>query len=175
MFNRKLQTAFAIIVAALLQVAIADHIIMDPPSDATGTPAAIIWIHGMQCKPEAYQKIASEVQKEAAFQGYKLWVGLPEFAFDAPEPILIGHYVTQTYDELKQHGFTGENVFMAAHSLGGVMTQLYVGGHDGNKTLSETVPIKGMMLMGSVLLRSHRNITSDGKTKFDFATPTLTL
>jgi len=129
----------------------------------------------MQCKPEAYKRIATEVQNVAATQGQKLWVGLPEFVFDAPEPILIGHYVSETLDELRKHGFTGDNIFMAAHSLGGVMTQLYVGGHDGNKTASAVPPIKGMMLMGSVLLRNQRTILPTGQTHFNFATPTLTL
>lgn len=91
----------------------------------------------MRCKPEAYKTIATEVQNVGATQGQKVWVGLPEFVFDAPEPVLIGHYVSETLEELKKHGFEGDNVFMAAHSLGGVMTQLYVGGHDGNKTISE--------------------------------------
>jgi len=55
---------------------------------------------------------------------------------------------------LKKEGFQGDNLFMAAHSLGGVMTQLYVGGHDGNKTLEAVPKVKGMILMGSVLLRN---------------------
>lgn len=37
----------------------ADSVILDPPSEAkSGKPIAIIWIHGMQCKPEAYKTIA---------------------------------------------------------------------------------------------------------------------
>ena len=44
---------------------------------------------------------------------------------------------------------------MAAHSLGGVMTQQYV----GNKG---AIDVKGMMLMGSVLLRKTRYITPTG-------------
>jgi hypothetical protein len=173
MFKRITETAFLVLLAVCHTV-LAGPIVLEPPSGTEGPPVAIIWIHGMQCKPEAYRKIAAEVQKAAADNHLKLWVGLPEFVFDAPEPILIGHYVSETFDELKKHGFTGDNVFMAAHSLGGVMTQLYVGGHDGNKT-SEAVPIKGMMLMGSVLLRNKRQINPDGTTHFNFTTPTLTL
>lgn len=67
---------------------------------------------------------------------------------------------------LKQHGFTGDNIFMAAHSLGGVMAQTY--NTDGGN-------VKGQILMGSVLLRNARNITDDGSTKFSYKTPTLTL
>ena len=83
----------------------------------------------MQCKPEAYQKPALEFQKAAAEQGYKAWVGVPEFVFDVPEPVLIDHYVTEMLAELKKKGFEGDNVFMASHSLGGVMTQKYTKEH----------------------------------------------
>jgi alpha-beta hydrolase superfamily lysophospholipase len=56
-------------------------------------------------------------------------VGLPEFLFDAPEPILIDHYVESTLKDLRAAGFTGDNIVMAAHSLGGVMSQRYAIGH----------------------------------------------
>ena len=64
-------------------------------------------------------------------------------------------------------GFRGDNIFIAAHSLGGVMAQKYVGSKAGE--------MKGMILMGSVLLRGARSITADGSTAFHSATPTLTL
>jgi len=53
-----------------------------------------------------------------------LWVGIPEFVFDVPEPLLIAHYVEDTLKQLKEkHSFPEDgNVFLAAHSLGGVMT-----------------------------------------------------
>jgi hypothetical protein len=69
-------------------------VIIEPT--AGNESVAIVWIHGMQCKPEHYEALAKEVQSQAAPAGYKLWVGIPEFAFDAPEPILIDHYVQDT-------------------------------------------------------------------------------
>ena len=137
--------------------ALAKALILDPPKGATGKPIAIVWIHGMQCKPEAYQKPALEFQKLAASKGYKAWIGLPEFLFDVPEPVLIDHYVTDMVSDLKKsHGFSGENIFMAAHSLGGVMTQIYTKDHSDL--------IKGQILMGSVLLRDKRSINGNGRT-----------
>ena len=54
--------------------------------------------------------------------GYKAWVGAPEFIFDVPEPFLIDHYVSDMIKELKEkHGFSGDKIYMASHSLGGVM------------------------------------------------------
>merc|ERR1719272_2127607 len=113
---------FSLLILSLLGSAMGEHIILDPPFGAKGTDVAIIWIHGMQCKPDAYRTIAKEVQEVAKAQGQRLWIGIPEFAFDVPEPVLIGHYVTETKEELEKHGFKGDNLFMAAHSLGGVMT-----------------------------------------------------
>lgn len=90
---------------------------------------------------------------------------MPEFVFDAPEPVLIDHYVTKTIDELKKRGFTGDDIFIAAHSLGGVMSQQFVKSHSDL--------VKGQILMGSTLLRDTHSITDEGKTLFDYSTPTL--
>mmetsp|Transcript_16542 Transcript_16542/g.28122 ORF Transcript_16542/g.28122 Transcript_16542/m.28122 type:complete len:96 (-) Transcript_16542:1385-1672(-) len=85
-----------IVVAALASMGVmADQVILDPPSTpASAKPIALIMVHGMQCKPEAYKTMAEEFQTIAASQGYKAWVGMPEFVFDVPEPVLIDHYVT---------------------------------------------------------------------------------
>ena len=64
-------------------------------------------------------------------------------------------------------GFSSDNVFIAGHSLGGVMAQNYAKG--------KTDSIKGQILMGSVLLRSNRKINEDGTTHVDYDIPTLTL
>ena len=60
--------------------------------------------------------------------GKRLWVGLPDFVLDTPEPILIDHYYDKTLADLRAAGFTGDNVFIAGHSLGGVMAQNYAKG-----------------------------------------------
>jgi esterase/lipase len=92
-----------------------------PPVTTTGTDVAIVWIHGMSCDNAAYQTLAAEVQKQGAVKGQKIWIGLPDFIFDAPSPILIDHYVTDALKELKKEGLTGTNILIAGHSLGGVM------------------------------------------------------
>ena len=147
--------------------ALAKSVILDPENTASGKPVAIVWIHGMKCEPEAYQKPAVEFQKAAEAQGYKAWVGIPEFAFDVPEPILIDHYVESTIADLRKQGFTGDNVFLAAHSLGGVMTQIY--------TKLKPHAAKGQILMGSVLNQDKRSINKQGETEINTSIPTLTL
>jgi pimeloyl-ACP methyl ester carboxylesterase len=106
----------------------------------------------MQCKSEAYKKPALQLQSLAAASGFKVWVGLPEFIFDAPEPLLIDHYISDTLSQLKSHGFTGNDIFMAAHSLGGVISQNYLKDHHDI--------FKGLILQGSALLRDKRLINN---------------
>lgn len=155
----------SVLLGLISTLARADTVIMDPPSDS-GEPIAIIMIHGMSCDPKTYEKLFTEVQTQAAQQGYKPYVAIPEFLFDAPEPVLIDHYVQSSIKTLQERGFTGENIFMAAHSLGGVMSQKYVKGR---------TDIKGQVLMGSVLLRDNRSITDQGESEFDYQVPTLTI
>ena len=71
-------------------------------------------------------------------------------------------------DKIKTSGFTGDNWFMAAHSLGGVMTQDWL--------KSNTDTFKGQILMSSVLLRDRRHIDeTEGTTVYDYTVPTLTI
>jgi len=73
-------------------------------------------------------------------------------------------------DEIKSSGFSGDNWFMAAHSLGGVMTQ------DWLKKSTEKDQFKGQILMSSVLLRDRRSIDeTEGTSNFDYSMPTLTI
>ena len=146
----------------------ADSVILPPSDTNAGTPIALVMVHGMQCKPEAYKKMLQEFQDVASKEGLKAWVGAPEFAFDVPEPVLIGSYVKDILKEMKEkHGYPGDQIYIAAHSLGGVMSQIYTKGKNDW--------IKGQILMGSVLLRDKRKINEDGETQFDYDVPTLTL
>jgi len=86
---------------------------------------------------------------------------------DTPEPLQSGSAFNSALSEIKKAGFTGDNVFLAGHSLGGVMAQQYAPSH--------TDVIKGLILEGSVLLRGTRKVHADGFTKFNLNLPTLTL
>ena len=92
---------------------------------------------------------------------------MPEFLFDVPEPVLIDHYVQETIDDMKKHGFSGDDLFLGAHSLGGVMSQQYVA--------SNQDMFKGLILTGSGLLNDTRKILDDGTTEFSIKTPSLTI
>lgn len=64
-------------------------------------------------------------------------------------------------------GFTGDNIMMAGHSLGGVFSQQYAN--------SNPDQIKGLILMGATIARTSHEINDDGTTHFNFAVPTLTM
>ena len=83
-------------------------------------------------------------------------------------PAQIGGHISNTVEKITSSGFTGDNWFLAGHSLGGVMTQDYLKNGD--------TQFKGQILMSSVLLRDRRSIQStDGTTLYDYTTPTLTI
>jgi len=162
-----MKSMFTAAALGLLNSVTAEYTIMPPPASAQGDDVAIVWIHGMDCDPTAYTTFASEIQTQGASSNQRIWVGLPEFLLDAPEPILIDSYVTKTIKKLQEAGFTGDNIMIAGHSLGGVMSQKYA--------TKNADTIKGQILMGSVLLRDYHSINEDGTTHFDFNVPTLTL
>ena len=56
---------------------------------------------------------------------------------------------------------------MGAHSLGGVMAQIYI--------KDKPDMFKGVVFTGSGLLANTRTILDDGTTEFSFKTPSLTL
>lgn len=75
---------------------------------------------------------------------------------------------------MQSAGFTGDNLFIAGHNLGGVMSQWYISGEGMFK--SPDVTFKGQMLLGSVMNRQYRSISKDdGSTVFDFPADTLTI
>ena len=158
---------FFVLAAVAATQAYANTLVLPPPATASGEQVGIVWIHGASCENQAYTALANEIQSQGAADGKQICVGLPEFILDTPEPILIDHYFDDALEKLREAGFTGDNVWIAGHSLGGVMAQNYAQKHAD--------VIKGQFLMGSVLQRSLRSINEDGTTHFDYPVPTLTL
>jgi alpha-beta hydrolase superfamily lysophospholipase len=96
-----------------------------------------------------------------------MYVGVSDFVFDVPDPMEIDGQV-KTFVE--KSGFSGDNLFIAGHGLGGVISQQYA---ESSKDLAKQ--IKGSILTGSVLLRDYHNLTMDGETYFTINKPTYTL
>ena len=57
-----MRSLFAAAAISVLKSVNADIIVMPPPAtEKSGDNVAIVWIHGMQCDPNAYTTFASEI------------------------------------------------------------------------------------------------------------------
>jgi len=149
---------------ALAGLSAAKLVTLDAVTDK-GTDIAIVWIQGAMCDNAAYADIAKSVQEEGAKNGQRIFVGLPSFIAGSPDPVSLPGKVSSTVEALRDLGFTGDNIVMAGHSLGGVMAQGY--------TESNTETIKAQVLMGSVLTREKHTINEDGTTQMNYGVPTM--
>jgi alpha-beta hydrolase superfamily lysophospholipase len=127
--------------------------IMTPPYSATGSEIAIVWVGGAHYDASDYMSIALAFQQAAAAQGLKAWVGIPQFTFDIPKPKLLDGSIQDSVKQLKAAGYTGDEWFLAAHSLGGFMAQDFL----TNGAIDSTL-FKAQALMGSVLDRKKVSI-----------------
>ena len=99
--------------------------------------------------------LAVALQQASNFQ---MWVGVPEFIDDTPEPAQFGSKVHSVERDMQKAGMNAKHSVLVAHSLGGVMTQIYASGkHDHD----------AIVLMGATILRKYRDK--------GFGVPVLTL
>ncbi len=149
----------AILATAILLLAstlcVCDDIVLKPVK--TGQPeVAIVYIQGAQIKPEQYIPTATAIQNSSA---YTLWIGIPDFLWDIPEPIVISGGIERILKSMRDAGMNTTTIFYAGHSLGGAVLQSYL--------FSNPSGASGQILMGSFIGRDHRNIT--------YPLPTLTI
>ena len=155
MVLNKVLTSLAVILFTATTTLAESVVLISPRPSAEGTPIAVVWIQGANYAAGQYTQIAQQFQLEAAAAGYKAWIGIPDFTFSTPNPLTIGNHIQTVMDKIESSGFTGDNWFLAAHSLGGVMTQDFL---VSGSTSPDASLFKGQMLMSSVLLRSRRSI-----------------
>ena len=118
---------------------------------------ALIVIQGAQIAPKQYAPLVAALQN---ISQYSLWVGIPDYHFDVPEPLEIGSGIDRILNSMKSMGMNESiPIFFAGHSLGGVILQDYL---QSRSTIS-----KGQILLGSFLLEKYRNVT--------YNVPTLTI
>jgi hypothetical protein len=116
-------------------------------------------IQGADIKPEQYIPLMKEVQSVSK-DSISLWVGIPEFVGDMA--FELDHGVNRILDQMKSAGMTTSTLFMAGHSLGGAMVQLWTADNAANVT--------AQILMGSFLTRVWKN-----DYVFSYPVPTLTI
>ena len=77
-------------------------------------------VHGANVNEANYKEIAGVIQKASPL---RLWVGIPSFALDTPNPVQIKAAVTNSVASIEKAGnwsVNARDVFVAGHSLGGV-------------------------------------------------------
>ena len=149
------QSVLCSILCLCVNVSIGDDVILKPLKQ--GQPqVGMVFIQGAQVKPEQYIPLATAIQNA---NNYSLWIGIPEFTFDIPEPIEISEEVERIIKSLQVAGMNTTSIFFASHSMGGIILQNYL--HDNPKMGFAQV------LLGSYILRKYRNET--------YPVPTLTI
>ena len=137
------------------------------PNDNATTELGIIFIQGEEIPIDKYCLVAEAIQKAAP--DLNIWVGIPKFIGNSPVPRETGLAIDQALRQMGKEGMSNtDNIFFAAHSVGGIAIQKYL------KSFPERA--KGQILMGSFLNQSHLSQLNDqGKTEIQYNVPTLTI
>lgn len=112
-------------VLALLNIVKAESFLIKPQDGVQGTEVGLIWVQGGGIKNQAYKSIAENFVADAGKNGIKAYVGIPDFFFDVPNPLQIDSHIDQIKKDMKAAGFKGDKFYLAAHSLGTVVSQMY--------------------------------------------------
>ena len=115
--------------------------LIPPMSTATGQDIGLVMIPGAQIAGEKYEDLTVEIQRQ--LPGARLWVGLTRgWLGSFPNPVEIAGALNDCVDKASSEGLSGP-VFMAGHSLGGIMLETYVKDHPDKAA--------GIILLGSYL------------------------
>ena len=136
--------------AALFGSAAADTTFFLKPLEGKtdGPELALVLIQGATCPTEGYRGLAEALQKASP---YKLWVGVPEFVLNTPEPAEYGFAFDGIIKRMKEAGMKADKTVIGAHSLGAVMSQIYL-----SSSLLGKGKADALVLMGATVLRSNR-------------------
>lgn len=133
---------------------------MQPRAGATGPAVAVIFIHGAQIPNTNYETLFSTMQNSTDLS---LWVGLPGFTFDIPNPIEIASSVKSALTMMYSAGMSQNTpIFYSGHSLGSVIVQDYL----VNNSIANAA---GQILTGGFLQRKYF------WPNFTYPVPTLTI
>ena len=134
-----------------------------PPAH-TGTPQALLFIQGANVPADEYTDLLKLVQSKTKSA---LWVGIPEFTMDIPNPAEMKEKFVRIKTELAKQ-VKVEKYFYAGHSLGGYMLSEFL------KTNSQDVT--AVVLLGSFLTREHNRLSwPGGEGIIDYPVAVLTV
>jgi len=115
--------------------------LLHPMSTATGEDIGFVIIPGAQIPGDRYQALGQEIQRQ--LPGARVWLGLTTgWLGNFPNPLEISGALDDCLELAFSDGLSGP-VFLAGHSLGGVMLETYI---KENPDKAE-----GIILLGSYL------------------------
>lgn len=108
-----------------LTLAASDLIVIKPLHGKTGVDKVLVVINGANVANTNYVDVAKAVQ---AASDLKLWVAIPSFVLNTPNPGQIGSKIKDGLSALEKAGFprtikADSDVVVAGHSLGGIFSQ----------------------------------------------------
>jgi hypothetical protein len=118
-----------------------DAYLLLPPVRDDGPETLLVIFPGAKLPPEDYVDLTRALQQITPL---KLWVGIARFAFDMPQPVQAGSRFDGIVAAARAQGFTPttyEQVFLAGHSLGGIIA----------KDTARNEHVGGLLLFGSYL------------------------
>merc|ERR1711962_351925 len=112
----------------LLHVSMAGRCLLEKPlPGVTGKEVGLIIVPGAHLPGESYLPLLREIQ--ASYPG-PLWIGsTAEWLGDMPTPIEVTQQIGSCLDAARSSGLSTDDVFMAGHSVGGVVLQSYIATH----------------------------------------------
>lgn len=135
------------------------HVIMKRPDDFTSREStrsddecAFILFPGCHLKPEAYEQLASSIQLKSS-----AWVHIPKLPFNMATPWTINACLERAIQDLADAGFTGKDIIVGGHSLGGTFLQKAVASFNSKATSTfSPITIKGMVYLACFQARGTK-------------------
>ncbi|KAH8054482.1 hypothetical protein JL722_8830 [Aureococcus anophagefferens] len=144
--------------ACLVRGAAAGALIVQAPDFGGGVNKTLVIVGGASIANDRRAPLGRAIQRFAAANNLSLWVAIPAFPLDTPNPAALPAKVEEAYAATFD-GCAPEDVFVAGHSLGGIFSQALVHGSS----------YAGLVLLGSYLSTVY------GYDVASFPKPVLTL
>ena len=127
------------------------------PSTLGASEIGLVVIQGAEISTDKYVPLVEKLQN---ISKYSIWVGIPEFLVNIPDPLAISEVIERILKSMNNSGMPKTaKIFFLAHSLGGIIIQDHLA---SNPTIAA-----GQILMGSFLTSKFRSV--------EYKVPTMTL
>eukprot|EP00500_Bicosoecida_sp_ms1_P001315 CAMPEP_0203810304 /NCGR_PEP_ID=MMETSP0115-20131106/2845_1 /ASSEMBLY_ACC=CAM_ASM_000227 /TAXON_ID=33651 /ORGANISM="Bicosoecid sp, Strain ms1" /LENGTH=569 /DNA_ID=CAMNT_0050719093 /DNA_START=81 /DNA_END=1791 /DNA_ORIENTATION=+ len=145
--------AALLVLAACAVTARAEDDVILRPTKTDGAEAALVFIQGASIPAARYVPFAQALQAAVDFP---LWVAIPAFLLDVPEPLVLAGGIARVTKNMTAQGMRAGATFLGGHSLGGAMLIDYTATTGANAT--------AQFLLGAFLTRKYANVTYPVKT-----------